>query len=456
MIKASVLFLNFIGLLFFGLFNDAEVLVENNTPATISPGTKKEVQLVVTKGQVQGFSKLELTLPYGFVATPGDIKGASFTFSGQKAKFLWMTLPTEENFTVTYFIESTENMEGDYDITGTFSYVKENKREDISIPSKTVNVKKVIGLTPEEVAQTMPGVKVEESVVDMVCERIIEKVSVTEFKITLSVSNNTIRGLFGKILETVPSNCATEVTNDAGATVTQQGNTIKFVWFQTPDAGSFECSYKIECDEATHWPTINGVFSYVVDGNPVDLPVILAGEAPSEAIVRNEVNTITTIPVNENTDTSANNTATQNNNASSMENNNTTTAQNNTNSSSTNNTTNNTSASNNASESAVTSVPSAETGITYRVQILAAHRVVNKTFMKKTYNFTQAYTIENIDGWVKYTTGKFLEYSAARDAREELKTKHNNLPGPFVTAYNDGERLTVQEALLISQQQWYK
>jgi hypothetical protein len=101
-------------------------------------------------------------------------------------------------------------------------------------------------------------------------------------------------------------------------------------------------------------------------------------------------------------------------------------------------------------------VPSAETGITYKVQILAAHRVVNKSYFQSKHGYDGAFNIENHDGWVKYTTGRFDEYKSARDERERLKGDYNTLPGPFVTAYNNGERITVQEALLITKQQWYK
>ncbi len=467
MIKASVVFLNFVALLFFSLFNDAEILIDNNTPATIAPGEKQEVQLTVNKGDVQGFSKLEIALPFGFSASPGDIKGASFTFSGQKAKFLWMTLPTEENFTITYFIESADNLEGNYDITGTFSYVKENKREDISIPTKTLNVKKVIGPTPQEVAETMPGVKIEETVNDMICERTITKINDLEYSVKLEVRNNAIKGLFGRILETLPMDCKSNVVNDGGATVTQQSNTIKFVWFGVPDTDSFECSYKILCSNIVDMPVITGVFTYSLNFVPYDVAVVNKGGAAAEPVAQventtNNTNTNNTVDTNtnttvDNTTTTANNvvdnTTTTTNSSTTEVNNNTSNTENNT---TNNNTTTEATAANNNTANPVTTVPSAENGITYKVQILAAHRVVNKTFMKKTYNFTQSYNIENVDGWVKYTTGKYTEYVDARNAREELKANHSNLPGPFVTAYNDGERITVQEALLISQQQWFK
>ena len=74
----------------------------------------------------------------------------------------------------------------------------------------------------------------------------------------------------------------------------------------------------------------------------------------------------------------------------------------------------------------------------------------------KTYSFDEDYNIENHNGWIKYTTGKYTQYKDARDARVRITNASSKLPGPFVTAYNDGERITVQEALLVSKQLWYK
>ena len=43
-------------------------------------------------------------------------------------------------------------------------------------------------------------------------------------------------------------------------------------------------------------------------------------------------------------------------------------------------------------------------------------------------------------------------YKKARNKRESLGSY--KFPGPFVTAYNNGDRITVQEALMITKQDW--
>ena len=95
-------------------------------------------------------------------------------------------------------------------------------------------------------------------------------------------------------------------------------------------------------------------------------------------------------------------------------------------------------------------------GVKYRVQIAAGANVVDAVYFKQRHKFETAFNIENHQGWVKYTTGSHSMYKDARDSREVISSAGHEFDGPFVTAYNDGTRIAVQEALMISSQKWFK
>src|SRR5690606_14671450 len=104
----------------------------------------------------------------------------------------------------------------------------------------------------------------------------------------------------------------------------------------------------------------------------------------------------------------------------------------------------------------IVNVPEPETGVYYRVQIAAGKNNLKSDVFTKLYGFSEGYKLENEDGLYKYTTGYHQVYKSARDGRERITAKYEKFKGPFVTAYNDGERITVQEALMITSQKWFQ
>lgn len=472
MIKYSLVLIHFFGLYFAGLFTEPMVNVTALLPTALASGEKTLVTVSIEKSGTSGFAKLELVLPYGLVATPSETNGASFTFSSQKAKFIWMALPEEDAFTVSYYLEALPDANGQLEVSGIFSYIKENQRVDFNIAPRSVLVTPSQSLatniaeteTGSEAASGNPRVPLlPDNAVG--CSRLIEKISETEFVVKLSVNQNNIHG-FAKILETLPLNCKAEKLSDGGAVVTADEQTIKFVWFDIPQQPTIEVSYRMNCVLPIEGqPSINGKLSYIYNSAPAEMAVTNKGmqvvgdmaqvtpaeeplevpartaEVPSQPVKPAEAPTQPAQPVkpveitNEITTEIADN-AVRNAEipASPVK------------------------VLEPAKETrpAPTSIPAPETGITYKVQILAAHRVVGKTYFSSVHRYSEKFDIENHDGWVKYTTGKYSDYKQARDTRERLRSSYETLPGPFVTAYNDGERITVQEALLISKQQWYQ
>ena len=57
------------------------------------------------------------------------------------------------------------------------------------------------------------------------------------------------------------------------------------------------------------------------------------------------------------------------------------------------------------------------------------------------------------EGWHKYTVGDYKKYMDARK-QKDIAAKNYKINGTCVTAYNSGTRITVQEVLMITKDEW--
>ncbi|MFO7869745.1 MAG: hypothetical protein R6U95_10655 [Bacteroidales bacterium] len=94
-------------------------------------------------------------------------------------------------------------------------------------------------------------------------------------------------------------------------------------------------------------------------------------------------------------------------------------------------------------------------GVYYRVQISASSKLVNVRSYFQKYQIQDNVVVERIAGWYKYSIEHLTTYLHARNYRNSI---WNDTPikDAFVVAYNDEQRITVQEALMLTDQQWYK
>ncbi|MDQ3193121.1 MAG: hypothetical protein M3Q58_16175 [Bacteroidota bacterium] len=401
-------------LIFQAIFTN-EITVKSKMPEKITQGEEFIVELTVNKKELKGFALLSQVLPEGFTATAIENKDASFTFSDQRVKFIWIELPEEEEFTITYKVTTKASVSGEKQITGSFSYLINSDKKVYNIPSSTISIKE------KEIAQSPPEepeeeIEQEPVVAIVTCDRNIDynTDSNSEFIVEISI-NKTDIGEFAKLQEIIPVGFSATAIESNKAQFSFTNQMVKFVWMNLPEQEEFKVSYRVKKAAVISGDYfVNGEFSYVeIDGETKKCIISkeLLDIKPEEEIIAvkpvepEQVKPDPVKPLVEITQ----------------------------------------------------KVPAPkQNGIRYKVQIAAGHTLVYPAYFTQKYNINEEIYTEMHEGWNKYTIGGYTEYSAAKANRETTTSDYKLDTGPFVTAYNNGQRITVQEALMISNQKWVK
>ncbi len=475
MLKSFLIFINLTLLVFSGFFNIEDIIITHTGPNEISAGEKVEVSIVINKMDFSGPGRLKLDLSNaeGINIIEKNNDGSSFTFKNNEALFIWYDLPNNKNIEITYLIDANINTSGLKKINGTFSFINQNDRKQLAIPELAFLVNEVIQQGGE------PSVTANRTIEGQNGEYIV-KIHVTKGK----------HGGFARIKDNIPDGYNAESIESAGGIFKNIDGSAKFIWSDLPSSiESFTVTYKLK--------------------NPSkrDTNFFIKGEYASERLIAEGHNDGIDIPITNYTPDVMNFNYNELTNDTSSINDTDITQLIDTNNEITividsnlnpNEDTISELVDNNKildtiselieeeiaqeikeveieiieeekEEESITASVSDEkieesivsniinnqkvkNNIDYRVQIIASHRIATKNFIKSKYNFTANYDLENHEGWIKYTTGNFSNYKEARDKRNNLKV--HNFPGPFVTAYNYGQRITVQEALILSEQTW--
>ncbi|MGB9746794.1 MAG: hypothetical protein ACPLXM_07700 [Bacteroidales bacterium] len=107
--------------------------LRNVIPSENLPG-EKIVTVLIYKYNLASFGKLEDTIPSGYSAFAMERKDGLFTFRNGLAKYLWINLPSDPWFMISYRITPIPGVPHDSAIlNGTFSYTSQNRTIVVSI-----------------------------------------------------------------------------------------------------------------------------------------------------------------------------------------------------------------------------------------------------------------------------------------------------------------------------------
>jgi hypothetical protein len=476
MFKSFLIFINIIGFLIFTILNVNDIVsshkvlkdgkpVEN--PVKIGNNQDTEVKIIIEKNDFSGPGRLRLDFSSaeGIVVKEKRNDGSSFTFKNNEALFIWYDLPNEKNIEITYVISANENVTGMKKIIGDFSFINDNERKQLELDDLIFEVD--------------PNIKIEEkedvlinNIASVKSLRFIDKVD-SGYVVTINTTIKNHKG-FARIKDQLPLNASALAIETDGAVFKNIDGYAKFIWSEIPEnkenitvkyqivnTTSIDTSFSlygvysseklisegfnngIPIDTTTYNPLLENLIVETISDN-----VAIEEKTEPDVITENleiaekidsgkEVNPKLPIEeeiINENELSDSSIKEVTDETEEKLKNKTTIEAEVKT-----------------IVKNVITS-KKINTNVQYKVQILAGHKIVSSDYIAKKFNFKESYDIESHLGWIKYTVGSHSEYKEARNARNIISKK--DFPGPFISAYNYGERISVQEALIVSKQNW--
>lgn len=423
------------------MLNFEDVEISHTIPDYLIAGSSYNIDVTIDKGNIEGFAKFQMEVPDGINIKSVEGSNSSFTFSDGVIKNIWMTIPSESEIILSYKFEVGANYQGTGTIKAQFVYIKDNERYSIGMKDHNVTIGEEGGV--EQVITEADAAFVPEMVKGY---RSIRAISPTEFEVKLRIDKDGLEG-FAKVQDELPDGFTAELLISGESVFSVVEDKIKFIWFNVPSKNELEVSYLLKSKKAVQPGTkLKGTFNFIYkdDARFIDLPeeeLILEDGMEliveeTEPEVEEEIVVVAAVVVEEKEDEIVEEIIVEEvvvvDDEIVEE---TFTAE--------------------VITETIVDIPEPQGDIFYRVQLAAAKNNVKVTYFKNKFKFRGEIYIESHGGWYKYTTGNYDKYVLARNRREEIKSGYQ-FRGPFVTAYNAGERITVQEALLISKQKWVK
>lgn len=480
---AKYLFLGFNSLLFLfiGLFTADEVTVKHNLPATVEAGTEFVADFTISKTVALQFGKLQVDLPAGFTAEVVDGKDGQFGTSDAHAKLLWMQFPADPETTVKIKFKVDKAAEsGPRSMAIKFLYVIGNEKKTLEVNPHTITVTggqqsavtnantNAANTSSNTNTNTTSGTQTDTSKFnspndpgsDISVKRTITKDEASgNYKVEITIRKDAIKG-FAKYSDVIPDGLVpSKGEMSGGGSFKYADKKATVIWATLPKDETITATYWLKVTgNFTENPTISGAFSYLENETTRKV------NAP-DAVVPIIKDAIVTTDTQKNTDTSTTGTTGTNTVAVTNTVTTNTTTPTNTTTVTTNTTvattttstvaeTNTTTATGNSGQNNVSGSTVGSGAVVFHVQIGAYKKAPETSYFKDKFSITEAINTDMHEGLTKFLIGKYSEYKETRDYRETVKNK--GIQDAFVCAYNSGKRITVQEALMIVKQKWFR
>ncbi len=458
MIKYFFILINSLTLFIFGLFQtDNSVTIKNNIPSNFIVGQEVAVEFRISKGIQTGFAKFQLELPDGISIIKKDEMNSIYSIQNGVAQWIWSEVPEDEELLIKLTLVASELGIGIKTFNSNYSFIEKNEKKVInmlpleaSIQNNIINNK--VSVIKDTLTKAEPNTSID------VVRLISDGPNANEKTITIKIKKGDTKG-FAKYSDEIDLNLNAKAIKTDGSSFSVSDGKIKFVWVDVPTKSELEVSYHIDLNNKNS-NILKGEYSYLEKNqskkyivkpdslvigklkDEINLQAVQKTEAAKSIVQETEANQLTSKKIIE--DSKSNLTVektstlvTEAPNLVKKEANEVKTIP--------------------AKAEIVKETPqivNADPNFVVQIGAFKNTKIVATVLIKK-YRITDKIVDELHDGFSKFMVGNHNLYKEARKHRDIIKSKHG-VKDAFIAAYNVGKRITVQEALMVSKQSWFK
>ena len=458
MIKYFFILINSLTLFIFGLFQtDNSVTIKNNIPSNFIVGQEVSVEFRISKGIQSGFAKFQLELPDGISIIKKDEMNSIYSIQNGVAQWIWSEVPEDEELLIKLTLVASELGIGIKTFNSNYSFIEKNEKKvfnmlplEASIQNNIINNK--VSVIKDTLTKAEPNTSID------VVRLISDGPNANEKTITIKIKKGDTKG-FAKYSDETDLILNAKAIKTDGSSFSVSDGKIKFVWVDVPTKSELEVSYHIDLNNKNS-NILKGEYSYLEKNqskkyivkpdslvigklkDEINLQAVQKTEAAKSIVQENDSNQLTSKKIIEYSKSNltvekTSTLVTETPNLVKKEANEVKTMP--------------------VKAEIVKETPQivdADPNFVVQIGAFKNSKVVATVLIKK-YRITDKIVDELHDGFSKFMVGNHNLYKEARKHRDIIKSKHG-VKDAFIAAYNVGKRITVQEALMVSKQSWFK
>ncbi|MES2762048.1 MAG: SPOR domain-containing protein [Bacteroidota bacterium] len=142
----------------------SQITITGNFPSSIGSGSSVDADVKINKGTVGNFAKYQMDVPAGITISAIEVKGGNFTFENQRAKIVWVSVPSDPEFTIKLKVMAGSDAPASVTFAQKFYYLENNEKKEVEASPVVISIGGGSGVASTPVTSTPAETKPVETV----------------------------------------------------------------------------------------------------------------------------------------------------------------------------------------------------------------------------------------------------------------------------------------------------